>query len=221
MRVLVACEESQRVTIAFRRRGHNAFSCDIKECSGGCPEYHIKGDVLKVLNGNCEFNTMDGKSHILHSQWDLIIAHPPCTRLCSSGQRWYSFGDETYRVRKLLEREHAIKFFMAFVKANCDCIAIENPVGIMSTLYRKPDQIYNPFEFEGETECKKTCLWLKNLPCLKSTRMFPLQEEQKTHNIWKGIGSDGQHLSWNSEEVKAFRSKTPWGVAYAMAEQWG
>lgn len=218
MKVLVACEESQRVCIAFREKGHEAYSCDIQECGGGHPEWHILGDVLPILNGNCVFNTMDGISHKILGKWDMIIAHPPCTRLCSSGQRWLYFGSEEYRVNKIKEQKKAIDFFMRFVNADCDKIAIENPIGIMSTYYRRPDQIYNPYDFEGETECKKTCLWLKGLPPLQLTQN--LQKEQRTQGIWKAH-FDGKTYAWNNPETAKLRSKTPWGVARAMAEQWG
>lgn len=156
MKVLVACEESQRVCVAFRQRGHEAYSCDIIDCSGGHPEWHIKQDVLPLLDGNCEFVTEDKTQHEIKGEWDLIIAHPPCTRLCNSGQRWLYWGDEEYRTKKRKEQAKAIDFFMQFVNADCARIAIENPCGIMSTVYRKPDCVYNPYDFEGETECKKS-----------------------------------------------------------------
>jgi hypothetical protein len=149
MNVLVACEESQRVTIEFRRLGHNAFSCDIIDQSGGHPEWHIMQDVLPLLNGDCVFETMDGQDHEVIGKWDMIIAFPPCTHLCSSGQRWFTEGKKP----RSLQNE-AIEFFMQFVNADCEKIAIENPVGIMSTRYRKPNQIINPYQF-GSTECKK------------------------------------------------------------------
>lgn len=218
MKVLVACEESQRVCIAFREKGHEAYSCDIQECSGKHPEWHILGDVLPILNGNCVFKTMDGTSHKISGKWDMIIAHPPCTRLCSSGQRWLYFGSEEYRIKKIKEQKKAIDFFMRFVNADCDKIAVENPIGIMSTHYRCPNQIYNPYDFEGETECKKTCLWLKGLPPLQSTQN--LQKEQRTQGIWKAH-FDGKTYAWNDPQTAKLRSKTPWGVARAMAEQWG
>lgn len=220
MRVLVACEESQVVCKAFRERGHFAFSCDIIDCSGGHPEWHIKQDVLPLLNGNCKFKTCDGVEWEIKGKWDLIIAHPPCTRLCNSGQRWLHWGDEEYRTKKRQEQIDAIQFFMHFVNADCDHIAIENPSGIMSTHYRKPDCTYNPFDFEGETECKKTCLWLKNVEPLKSTRKVPLPKEERTQGIWKGH-FDGKTYAWNSFECARLRSQTPKGVAKAMAEQWG
>lgn len=220
MKILVACEESQRVTIEFRNLGHEAYSCDLLSCSGGYPEWHIKQDVIPLLNGRCSFTTEDGTNHIIDSKWDMIIAHPPCTRLCNSGQRWCHWGSEEYRTKKCLEREEAVNFFMKFVEADCEKIAIENPSGIMSTRYQKPSCTYNPYDFEGETECKKTCLWLKGLPSLKGTRKIPLPKERRTQNIWKAK-FDGKNYSWNDPKVSTLRSKTPIGVAKAMAEQWG
>ena len=219
MNILIACEESQRVTIEFRKLGHNAFSCDIIDCSGGHPEWHIKQDVLPLLNGNCSFKTVDGELHTIDGKWDMIIAHPACTRLCTTGQRWLYYGDKKYRSKKISEQQKAIVFFMRIALADCEKIAIENPQGIMSTAYRKPDCIYNPYDFEGETECKKTCLWLKGLPPLKPTRKIPLKSEERTHGIFKSH-FDGKVIGWDSTECSKMRSKTPVGVAKAMAEQW-
>lgn len=218
MKVLVACEESQRVCIEFRRLGHEAYSCDILPCSGGHPEWHIQQDVLSLLNGNCNFVTMEGQQVTIDGKWDLIIAHPPCTRLCNSGQRWLYWGDADYQKKKHREQLEGVVFFMRFVGADCDKIAIENPSGIMSTLFRKPDCVYNPYDFEGETETKKTCLWLKGLPPLKPTQVLP--KEKRTQGIWKAH-FDGKCYSWNDEETARLRSQTPIGVAKAMAEQWG
>lgn len=222
MRVLVACEESQRVCIAFRARGHEAYSCDVVDCSGGHPEWHIKQDVIPLLNGECEFETCDGLNHKIGNNWDMIIAHPPCTRLCNSGQRWcyWAGGSAEYMAQKQIERENAVEFFMKFVNADCNKIAIENPTGIMSTRYRKPDCIYNPYDFNGETECKKTCLWLKNLPPLVGTREVPLPKAERTQGIWKAHFGD-KKLAWNDPLTARLRSVTPLGVAMAMAEQWG
>ena len=128
MKILVACEESQAVTKELRRLGHEAYSCDIIECSGGHPEWHITQDVLPLLNGRCEFKTMDGAEHKIDGKWDMIIAFPPCTHLCSSGQRWFTEG-----VKPLSLQREGIAFFYRFVMADCEKIAIENPVGIMST----------------------------------------------------------------------------------------
>lgn len=219
-KILIACEESQTVCKAFREKGFETYSCDIIECSGGHPEWHIKQDVLPLLNGRCNFITSDGVLHELKDKWDLIIAHPPCTRLCNSGQRWLYWGDKTYRKEKLNEQEKAIKFFMCIVNADCERIAIENPKGIMSTVYKKPDCYYNPYDFDGETECKTTCLWLKGLPTLKSTRLTPLPVQCRTHGIWKGK-FNGKSYAWGSAECARLRSVTPKGVAKAMAEQWG
>ena len=221
MNVLVACEESQAVCIAFRERGHNAFSCDIEPCSGGHPEWHIMQDVVPLLNGRCSFKTMDGIEHSIDGKWDLIIAHPPCTRLCNSGQRWLYYGDEEYRLKKKKEQEEAVDFFLKFTKADCPRIAIENPMGIMSSLYRKPDFTYNPYDFENETECKKTGIWLiGDIQPLKPTRKEPLPKEQRTQGIWKAHFGD-KKLAWNDPKTAKFRSKTFPGIAKAMASQWG
>ena len=219
MNVLVACEESQRVCTAFRERGHNAFSCDIEPCSGVHQEWHIMQDVVPLLDGRCSFKTMDGIEHSIDGKWDLIIAHPPCTRLCNSGQRWLYWGDEEYRLKKKKEQEEAVDF-LKFTKADCPRIAIENPIGIMSSLYRKPDFTYNPYDFENETECKKTGIWLiGDIKPLKPTRKEPLPKEQRTQGIWKAHFGD-KKLAWNDPETAKLRSKTPVGVAKAMASQW-
>lgn len=220
MRVLVACEESQRVCTAFRERGHEAYSCDLMECSGGHPEWHIQGDCLPLLNGLCEFKTADGEEHRVDGRWDMIIAHPPCTRLCNSGQRWLYWGDKEYRSQKIAEQRKAIVFFMQIAFADCKKIVIENPLGVMSECYKKPDCIYNPYDFEGETECKKTGLWLKGVPPLKPTRKTPLPKEDRTQGIWRAHFGD-QKLAWNDHETARLRSQTPLGVAKAMADQWG
>jgi len=231
MKVLVACEESQAVCKAFRAKGHEAYSCDIVECSGGHPEWHIQGDVLKVLNPmmwtfpmrqykGFHFKTMDGTEHFIEGKWDLIIAHPPCYRLCTTSQRWLYFGDKEYRSQKIREQQKAIVFFMLIACADCEKIAIENPQGIMSSAFRKPDCTYNPYDFEGETEIKKTCLWLKGLPPLRPTRLNPLPTEERTQGIFKSH-FEGKVYAWGSKECTRLRSVTPTGVALAMAEQWG
>ncbi len=156
MKVLVACEESQTVCKAFRERGHEAYSCDIQEPSGGHPEWHILGDALKAIEGG-RVTTMDGEVHDV-GKWDLLIAHPPCTYLAVSGNRWFNiarYGEKAQQ--RIAARAAAVKFFMGFAAANVDKIAIENPVGYMSTHYRKPDCIIEPYEF-GHKARKKTCL---------------------------------------------------------------
>ena len=163
MRVLVACEESQEVCKAFREKGHEAYSCDIDMCSGGHPEWHIQGDALPLINGNCTFQSVDGKTHIVKGKWDILIAHPPCTHLAVSGARWFKEGKKPIKLQ-----DQAAEFFMKFINADCEKIAVENPICVMSTRYRKPDQIINPYQF-GHPEQKKTCLWLKEIPKLKET----------------------------------------------------
>lgn len=166
MKILIACEESQAVCIEMRRLGHEAYSCDIQECSGGHPEWHIMGDCLPLLNGNCSFRDMTGEQHRIDGKWDMIIAHPPCTHLAVSGMRWFKEGR-----KPMYLQEEAIDFFMKMINADCDKIAVENPVCIMSTKYRKPDQIINPWQF-GHPEQKKTCLWLKTYHYLKKQTMY-------------------------------------------------
>lgn len=194
MRVLCACEESQAVAIEFRKRGHEAYSCDLLPCSGGHPEWHIQADALQVAK-------MD---------WDMVIAFPPCTHLASSGARWF---DEK---RRNGSQQMGVGFFLAFTALDhVPRVAIENPVGIMSSEYRKPDQIIQPWMF-GHPESKATCLWLKGLPQLIETNnvkavmdSLPERERERVH-----------HMS-PSPERSMMRSKTYSGLAKAMAEQWG
>lgn len=226
MNVLVACEESQEVCKAFRARGHLAFSCDIQDCSGGRPDWHIKGDVLPILGGFCIFQTQRGTWWEMPDQWDLIIAHPPCTYLTVSGNRW--FNVEKYgakAVERYRQREEAYHFFMAFVKADCYKIAIENPVGYMNTHYRKPDQIIQPYQF-GHHARKGTCLWLKGLPLLEPTNIVDPGEVDKNGFTIGGAlqmarDDNGKILPWNDSRTAKARSKTFSGIAAAMAEQWG
>ena len=218
MNVLIACEESQAVCIEMRRLGHRAFSCDIQDCSGGHPEWHIKGDVLPILNGNCEFDTADGTHHVQTGRWDLIIAHPPCTDLAVSGARHFA------RKRADGSQQRSIDFFMRFTNLNCKKVAIENPVCIMSSLYRKPDQIIQPWHF-GHPVSKKTCLWLKGLPPLQPTNIVEPGKTDK-HGFTEGASlqmardENGKIISWNDPRTAKLRSKTFPGVARAMAEQW-
>ena len=219
--LLVACEESQRVCIAFRQRGWEAYSCDIIDCYGGHPEYHIKQDVLPLLNGNCDFETCDGVKHHI-DRWNMLIAHPPCTELCSAGQHWFSRGIKDPKMR-----EDAVDFFMRFINADCEHIAVENTIGIMSTRYRKPDCVVQPWQF-GHPETKATCLWLKNLPSLVPTNIIKKPEggweNQQISNGkytgFKNYDENGKILAWNDPRTKVIRSRTYIGIAEAMAEQW-
>ena len=219
MNVLIACEERQRVCIAFREKGYNAFSCDIMPCSGGHTEWHICGDVLPLLNGNCEFVTMDGISHRIDGKWDLIIAHPPCTYLTLAGNKWFKpeFSDRFPDRKK--QRKEAVDFFMAIANADCDKIAIENPVGVMSSQWRKPDQYIEPYMF-GDPEKKKTGLWLKGLPLLKPTNIV----EPVIIHCKSGANEPRWHMQTMhlpKAERSRVRSQTFIGIAKAMAEQWG
>ncbi|MBU5627727.1 hypothetical protein KQI82_12485 [Oscillibacter sp. MSJ-2] len=184
MKILVACEESQAVTIELRKLGHEAYSCDLEPCSGGHPEWHLQVDALELLK----------------MKWDMILAFPPCTHLAVSGARYFE------EKRKDGRQQRGIEFFMAFADADCDRIAIENPVGIMSTYWRKPDQIVQPWQF-GHGETKATCLWLKGLPLLQPTNIV----DGRTARVWRmPPGPDRAKL----------RSRTYSGIATAMAEQW-
>ena len=221
MKILIACEESQAVCKAFREKGHEAYSCDIIECSGGHPEWHIMQDVLPLLNGNCGFKTCDGAEHTVDGKWDMIIAHPPCTYLTVTGNRWFNverYGEKA--IERLKSRTEAVAFFMALYGADCERVAVENPVGVMSSLFRTPDQIINPYQF-GDPFEKKTCLWLKGLPKLMPTNIVePPPRKQfdsgKTMPAWY---ADVWHLP--KEERAKLRSKTFPGIAKAIAEQWG
>ena len=219
MNVLVACEESQRVCTAFREKGHNAFSCDILPCSGDRPEWHIQGDVLPLLNGHCGWYSQAGLYNYLDAKWDLIIAHPPCTYLTLAGNKWFKpeFADRFPDRKK--QREDAVAFFMAIANADCDKIAIENPVGVMSSQWRKPDQYIEPFMF-GDPEKKKTGLWLKGLQLLKPTNIVePVIVHCKSGANEPRWHMETMHLP--KEERSRVRSQTFPGIARAFAEQWG
>ena len=216
MKVLIACEESQRVCIAFRKRGHEAYSCDIQEPSGGHPEWHILGDALKAIEGG-RITTMDGKTHDI-GRWDLLISHPPCTYLTLAGNKWFKheFADRFPDRQK--QRKEAVEFFMAIANADCERIAIENPVGIMSSQWRKPDQYIEPYMF-GDPEKKKTGLWLKGLPLLKPTNIV----EPVIIRCKSGANEPRWHIETMNlpkEERSRVRSQTFPGIAEAMASQW-
>ena len=230
MRILVACEESQAVTKELRRLGHEAYSCDIQECSGEHPEWHICDDVLPLLNGNCAFKTEDGTEHQIVGKWDMVLAFPPCTHLAVSGARHFEKKRADGRQRE------GIEFFCKFLEADCDKIAIENPVNIISGDYvkqwfpelaeryglpLKPTQHIQPYEF-GDKARKKTCLWLKGLEPLKPTKI--VEPELVTYTRKDGrktTFSVGFCSGFKQEERGKHRSKTFEGIAKAMAEQWG
>lgn len=218
MKVLVACEESQRVCIEFRKLGHKAYSCDIEPCSGGHPEWHIQNDVLPLLNGNCKFQTVNGAAHKIDNKWDMIIAFPPCTYLSNAGARhlWKGHKLNQERYEKGLS---AKEFFMQFYNAECEKIAIENPTP--SRIYELPEksQVIQPYQF-GHPYTKRTQLWLKGLPLLEPTEIVePIA-------TWCPSGSYShkhgeQHRGMFTTDRAKNRSKTFEGIAKAMAEQWG
>jgi hypothetical protein len=205
MRILVACEESQAVTKRLREKGHEAFSCDLYETSGDNPQWHIQGDVLPLLK----------------EKWDMIIAFPPCTHLAVSGAAHFA------KKRADGRQQQGIDFFMEFANADCPRICIENPIGIMSTQWRKPNQIVHPWMF-GDEFSKGTCLWLKGLPNLEPTDIVG-KGEFKTW-VDKKSGKTKRQAMWfyeafltakSNEERSKIRSKTFDGIAQAMADQWG
>mgnify|MGYP000999254425 CR=1 FL=1 len=226
MKILVACEESQAVTIELRKLGHEAYSCDIEPCSGGHPEWHLQKDVSNILNGISKFKTSDGAEHWIAGRWEMIIAHPPCTYLTVAGNRWFNvekYGEKA--IKRIQNRQSAIDFFMMFVNTDCEKVAIENPIGIISTVYRKPDQIIQPYMF-GDKARKGTCLWLKGLPKLIPTNIVDMGEI-KPGGYSVGANADaardenGKIIAWNDPRTAKLRSKTFPGIAKAMAEQWG
>lgn len=220
MNVLVACEESQAVTIELRKLGHTAFSCDIQECSGGHPEWHIVGDMRPLLNGDCEFEVSTGKRYALSGRrWDMIIGFPPCTDIAVSGSRHFE------KKRADGRQEFGLSLFASIYNADCDKIAIENPVNIVGGEYVKkyyPQYTYlpkstqriQPYEY-GHPQEKTTCLWLKNLPALTPTNIVTPEPRFEYNN-----GTGKSFPAWMMNKSGKERSKTFQGIAQAMAEQW-
>lgn len=233
MKILVACEESQAVCKAFREKGHEAYSCDIQDCSGGHPEWHIKGDALPLINGNTEFTTCDGTIHKIEGKWDMLIAHPPCTYLSGVTTRHLSL--RCTPAEKVVDRFWKLAgsavFFMQFALADCDKICVENPQGFMSRLWRKPDQTIQPYYFADSKndvenyQKKRTCFWLKGLLPLKRISDLPPPEPLGYTKSGKPINFIEAHGKINGimhrGDSAAARSKTFPGIAAAMAEQWG
>lgn len=202
MKILIACEESQRVCIAFRKLWHEAYSCDLLPCSGGHPEWHLQCDVFTIIN----------------QWWDMMIAHPECTRLTVTANKWYKpeFADRFPTIHQ--DREEAVNFFMRIANANIPKIAIENPIWIMSTRWRKPDQIIQPYQF-WDPERKSTCLWLKWLPKLLPTKI--VEPDIIYHKSGRTDGKlHFETMRLPKEERRKARSVTFQGIADAMASQW-
>ena len=217
--VLIACECSQTVCGEFRSLGDECYSCDVVDQYGGHPEWHIKCDVLDILHGGCSFRTMDGLQHTI-DKWDLIIAHPPCTYLSRAQMNLYDrnrLGDERVD-RRIAQRNKAIEFFMQFTETGVPTV-IENPVGYMSTHYRKPDQVVEPYDF-GDPATKKTCLWLFGLPKLQ---LGPIVDKPKVHHFphSNSMGDWFYKTSCLPAKDRAReRSKTFPGIARAIAKQY-
>lgn len=231
MNVLIACEESQSVCKAFRKLGHNAFSCDLLPSSGGHPEWHFNNDVFEIIK-NKGGVLENGKKIEIKGNWDLMIAHPPCTYLAVSGARWFYHPDDKDLPTELRRphprfpdrarhRDEALEFFIKLYESPIDKIAIENPVGVISSKYRKPDQTVHPWMF-GDEASKATCLWLKNLPKLQPTNIVSKGERvvlSSGRSLPKWY-SDSFHTSIPTEMRRTLRSKTFQGFADAIAEQW-
>ena len=214
MKVLVGCEESQAVTIEFRKLGIEAYSCDIQECSGGHPEWHYQEDIFEVIN---------------REQWDMMIAFPPCTYLTVTGARWLYNKDGSKNESRWVAQDDAVEFVKKLYYSNIKRIAIENPVGKLSSLWMKPTQIIQPFYFGDEAQ-KTTCLWLKDLPKLQHLKNANLFEKNITHcgkgeMVTTSTGKTFSKWYWETsrgkgKERQILRSKTFPGIAKAMATQW-
>lgn len=218
MKILIACEESQAVCKAFRELGFEAYSCDIQDCSGGHPEWHIKGDAI---------------AEAYSGKYDMMVAHPPCTYLAVSGARWYYHPEDSnlpFEQRRphpkfpdrAKDRDEALAFFVKLLEAPIRYIAVENPVGIVSTNYKKPNQTIHPWMF-GDEASKATCLWLKNLPILEPTKIVGKGERVhlssgKSLPKWY---NDALVNAKTPEERRSLRSKSFQGISDAMAKQWG
>ena len=232
LNVLVACEESQAVCCAFRKLGHNAYSCDLLDCSGGHPEWHFNHDINTVLDCS-DLTLQNSKQAKINGSWDIMICHPPCTFLAVSGAQWYYHPDdkdlpiEKRRPHpkfpnRAKDREDGIAFFLSLANADVKRIAIENPIGIMSTRWRKPDQLIQPYMF-GDSFSKNTCLWLKNLKPLHPSQPTDNHGERVVFKSGKSQPkwySDALSKAKTAEERRTLRSKTFPGIARAIAEQW-
>lgn len=224
LNILIACEESQRISTAFRELGHNAFSCDLQECSGGHPEFHIMADCIPLLNGKCEFKTCDGQIHRIDGKWDLIIAHPPCTFFSVAGANWLYRGGELNqdRYNKGLEMK---KLFMGIYNADCDHIAIENPTPMRVFELPPYTQVIQPWMFSDGTEnfTKRTCLWLKGLPNLIPSVMVKPEDcrpfvSAGSNTYRNGIKVKRGHRGFVNGSKE--RSKTFNGIAKTIADQY-
>lgn len=216
MKILVACEESQAVCIELRKLGHEAYSADIQECSGGFPQYHILGDVIPLINGDCKFNTMDGVQHEIVGGWGMLIAHPPCTYMSKAGAcRMYPKAGEIDKER-FEKAMKAKEFFMQFYNCNCDKIVIENPTPLKCVGLPEPTQVIQPYEY-GHPYSKRTLLWLKGLNPIKPTKVLMEYKPFMPSNTG-GFSRGGGGARGVAHDAKT-ASKTFHGIAKAIAEQ--
>jgi hypothetical protein len=214
MRILLGCEESQAVCVEFRKLGHEAFSCDLQECSGGHPEWHLQMDIFEAIKMG----------------WDLMVCFPPCTFLTVTGARWLYNKDKSRNEERWINQDKAVEFAKELFYSDINMVALENPVGKLSSLWMKPTQIIQPYYFGDEAQ-KTTCLWLKNLPKLYHSYQKDLFSESITHcgkgeMVSTSTGKTFSKWYWETskgkgEERRRLRSKTFPGIARAMAEQWG
>lgn len=217
MKILVACEESQAVTKELRRLGHEAYSCDIIECSGGHPEWHIKGDVVPILNGFCEFATIDGVKHTIDSKWDMIIGFPPCTKTSNAGARHLYKGGKL-NLQRYYEGMCGKAFFMTLWHADCDKVALENPTPSRVFEYPEHTQAIQPYH-HGHPFSKKTLLWIRGMEPLKPTNIVTPERTWCPSGSYSGAHNDKHKGMFTTDRAKN-RSKTFPGIASAMAEQW-
>jgi hypothetical protein len=217
MNILVGCEESQAVTIEARKQGHNAFSCDIIECSGGHPEWHIKESVLPLLNGRCSFQTMDGTTHTIDGRWDMIIAFPPCTKTSNAGAR-HLYAGGMLNIQRYYDGLCGKALFLAIWAADCDKVIIENPTPSKVFDYPEPTQAVQPYE-HGHPFTKKTLLWERGVEPLKPTNIVEPERTWCPSGSYSGKHGEKHRGMFTTDRAKN-RSKTFPGIARAMIEQW-
>lgn len=217
LKILIACEESQMICKAFRKLGYETYNCDLQECSGGHPEWHIQENVLSLLKGHCQFKTQDGIIHSIHQKWDLIVAHPPCTYMSKAGARWMFPKAGQLDLKRYEQAMDAKKFFMEFINADCDHIVIENPTPLKIVDLPKPTQIIQPYQF-GDPYSKRTLLWIKGLPKLVPTNIlddFVPWMPSNTGGLARGKGGS-RGIAHDAKTG----SKTFPGIADAIATQY-
>lgn len=218
MKVLVACEESQRVCTAFRKRGHEAYSCDIEPCSGGHPEWHIIRDVLSLVNGRCGFKTCDGEEHRIDGKWDMIIAFPPCTKTSNAGARHLWKGG-VLNIKRYYEGLCGKALFLSIWAADCEKVVIENPLPSRIFQYPEPTQTIQPYEY-GHPYTKRTLLWERGVAPLVPTNIVAPEKTWCPSGSYSGSHGERHRGMFTTDRARN-RSKTFLGVAEAMAEQWG